>query len=98
MAGDEHPAMLTARNEGTTFEGALAAVPPGRGEVPSIDGLLLDLGDDEEYAFAPTGVEGLERVVRLTKGSPGPEGWSRPRLWDTKGFWRVDLAQEGDHA
>ena len=87
VAHDCHPAVTCIR-DGMPFEKALEyADQKCFGEVQSFAELYVAVESDSETAMKPA-KGGLSQCVRWPKNKPLPPGWSRPTVWDSKGYWR----------
>jgi hypothetical protein len=92
ITNDCHPAVLAFRDGAGFAEALEVASRQGEGEVASLGELYWKVEDDSELALKPVrgpAAEYLEgQIVLWPRGKPLPEGWSRPAVWDSKGFWR----------
>jgi hypothetical protein len=76
------------RRQGLSFAEALSrAEQEGEGQVKSLSDLYLEMEDDSDFALKPA-EGGLARQVKWPRDKPLPPGWSRPTVWDSKGYWR----------
>ena len=92
VTNDCHPAVGAFRNDASLAEALEAASQQGEGEVASLSELYQEDESDSDVALKPVrgaAAELLEgQFVRWPRGRPLPAGWSRPKVWDSKGFWR----------
>src|SRR5205085_10826903 len=88
LANDCHPASTAVTYHGMGFQQALEfAERESYGEVSSFAELYIELGSESEIALKPA-KGGLSRCVQWPRDKPLPPGWSRPAVWDSKGYWR----------
>jgi hypothetical protein len=92
VANDCHPAVLEFRR-GASFDEALdRASQQGEGEVASLSELYREFEEPSDVALKPVRGPAAKHLdgqfVRWPRSKPLPEGWSRPKIWDSKGFWR----------
>src|SRR5262249_3205191 len=92
VTNDCHPAVSEFRR-GASFDEALRiASQRGEGEVASLSELYRETESDSDMALKPVRgprakyLEG--QLVLWPRDKPLPKGWSRPTVWDSKGFWR----------
>ncbi len=92
VTNDCHPS-VSAFLRGASFAEALdVASREGEGEVASLSDLYREIEDESDVALKPlreSAAKYLEgQLVLWPRSKPLPEGWSRPTVWDSKGFWR----------
>ncbi len=86
MAHDCHWVVRGIR-EGVPFDEALSrADREGCGRVDSFKGLYLELESESDVAMKPA-KDNLAQCVKCPREKPLPPGWSRPTVWDSKGYW-----------
>jgi hypothetical protein len=101
ITSDFNPAIIAFR-EGHEFSRALHVAEPEHGEVASFDELYEELEDDSDLAFrrvdddAPENTTDIAdllegQILEWPKDKPLPDGWQRPTVWDSKGYWRLRL-------
>lgn len=74
--------------KGMSFEEALRqAEEKGGGRVDSLSDLYLEMESESDVAMKPA-KGNLARIVKWPREKPLPPGWSRPTVWDSKGYWR----------
>jgi hypothetical protein len=87
LAHDCHWVVCGIR-EGMHFEEALSrAEREGGGRVDSFQDLYLELESDSDLALKPA-KGNLAKCVIWPREKRLPRGWSRPIVWDSKGYWR----------
>ena len=57
------------------------------GRIDSFEDLYIELESNSDVAIKPA-KDGLARFVAWPKAKPLPPGWSREKIWDSKGYWR----------
>jgi hypothetical protein len=92
ITNDCHPA-ISAFRDGASFAEALeVSARQGEGEVSSLSDLYREVEDDSELALKPGSGPAAQyregQVVLWPRDKPLPDGWSRPTVWESKGFWR----------
>jgi len=96
ITNDCHPA-VSEFHRGASFDEALdRASWQGEGEVASLSELYREFEDPSDTALKPVlkPVRGIAakyldgQFVSWPRSKPLPEGWSRLKIWDSKGFWR----------
>jgi hypothetical protein len=92
ITNDEHPAPQ-AVYAGSSFAEALAiASQQGEGEVPTLGNMYREVESDSDLALkpvrGPAGKYLKGQFVKWPRDKPLPAGWSRPTMWDSKGYWR----------
>src|SRR5262249_8745436 len=92
VTNDEHPAAMECLR-GTSFVDALRiATKNGEGEELILNDLYWEVEDESDIAMKPADgplAEYLEgELVQWPWDKPLPNGWSRPTVWKSKGFWR----------
>ena len=80
--------VVSGIRDGMSFEQALSqAEREGGGQVDSFKDLYLEMEDDSDVAMKPA-KGNLAQCVKWPREKPLPPGWSRPTVWDSKGYWR----------
>jgi hypothetical protein len=74
--------------ENATFAEALQIAEPDEGEVSQISDLDQAKEEDSDLAFKL--IEGTDEQEGMIwpRNKPLPDGWLRPTVWDSKGYWR----------
>jgi hypothetical protein len=92
VTNDENPAVLEFLR-GTSFVDALRiATKNGEGEEVTLNDLYREVEDESDVAMKPADgplakyLEG--QLVQWPRSKALPKGWSRPLVWESKGFWR----------
>ncbi len=92
ITNDCHPAISAFRG-GASFAAALeVASREGEGEVSSLGDLYREVESESDVALKPgsgPAAQYLEgQLVLWPQDKPLPEGWARPTVWESQGFWR----------
>jgi hypothetical protein len=76
---------MTTFHQNRTFDQCLDLLGPEEQEVPTIDDLYIEIEDNDDpgIVMKPTG-----QLVPRARSKPLPDGWVRPAIWDSNGFWR----------
>jgi hypothetical protein len=100
VTNDGHPSVLAVRGGAGFAEALEIAARQDEGEVGSLAELYREVESDTELALRPVPAEACEllgtKAVECLEGElvmwPRtrllPEGWSRPTVWESKGYWR----------
>jgi hypothetical protein len=92
LTSDYSP-VVHAFREGKGFDESLASAGPEDGERPSLTDLYLEVPVGEVMRFIDRpGKPRQTRHMAWEVDRPPPEGWQRLTAWDSKGYWRLDLA------
>jgi len=92
VTNDEHPAVLEFLRGASFVEALQIATEKGEGEEVTLNDLYQEVEDESDLAMKP--VDGplakyLEgQLVQWPRSKALPKGWSRPTVWESKGFWR----------
>jgi hypothetical protein len=89
IMGDDHPADRSFF-EGYSYDDCLRYNGRANGRKATIAELYCEVEDDSELAMMPSG-----KIVLHPRNKPLPRGWLRPTIWDSKGYWRLPLNQDG---
>jgi hypothetical protein len=100
VTNDCHPSVSAVRGGAGFAEALEIAARQDEGEVGSLAELYREVESDTELALRPVPAEACEllgtKAVECLEGElvmwprtrPLPEGWSRPTVWESKGYWR----------
>ena len=76
--------------QGLSFAEALRqAEREGGGQVSSFKELYIEKEDESDVAMKPA-KGNLAECAKWPRNKPLPAGWTRPMVWDSKGYWRLD--------
>ena len=93
ITGDYSP-VYSAFRDGSSYRACLEAAQGKDGEATLISDMYFEVGDDSEFAIKPVKGKSIEpgKIVKWSHNKPLPEGWKRPMLWDSAGYWRLPLS------